>query len=163
MAQRQGRAYSPVQPASGRICLSPFEAQLSASGITPGHPLFLSRLLGFLHDCFQTPALDTLVESDSLNQRMFQYVAEHVVFLAHLSLYHEDRELFAQLAAKSASLSTTDTALFDAYGGSGVPADADVLIEYGGIPFRRPGHAPALEFSEMDDHDIRDVLDQVMG
>jgi len=152
-----------VQPASGRVCLAAFQAQLSASGITPGHPLFLSRLLGFLHDCFQTAALEALAESESLNQRIFQYVAQHIVSLTDLSLFHEDRGLFAQLAAKSASLSTTDTALFDAYGGSGVPADADVLMEHGGIPFRRPGHAPALEFSEMDDRDVRDVLDQVMG
>lgn len=145
------------------MCLAAFQAQLSGSGITPGHPLFLLRLLGFLHDCFQTAALDALAESESHNQRIFQYVVQHACFFADASLFHEDRGLFAQLAAKSASLSTTDTALFDAYGSSGVPADADVLMDHGGIPFRRPGHAPALEFSEMDDHDVRDVLDQVMG
>ena len=44
------------------MCLAAFQAQLSASGITPGHPLFLSRLLGFLHDCFQTAALDALAQ-----------------------------------------------------------------------------------------------------
>lgn len=64
------------------MCLAAFQAQLGASGITPGHPLFLSRLLRFLHDCFQTAALDALAESESLNQRIFQYVAQHIAFFS---------------------------------------------------------------------------------
>ena len=40
------------------------------------------------------------------------------------SILHGDRALFDQLAAQSASLSVSDSSLYDIHGGSGVPSDA---------------------------------------
>lgn len=60
------------------------------------------------------------------------------------SLFHTDRALFDQLAARSATLSTSDSSLYDIDGGSGVPGEANTANRVSDTP-------QALQFVPLSD------------
>lgn len=99
--------------------------------------LFLSKLLHYIHSCFTEEELAGLSRDAVPNAEMYKCVLAN-------SILRGDRALFDQLAAQSASLSVSDSSLYDIHGGSGVPSDA---TSTGNMPYT-PHALPLVPLSD---------------